>query len=380
MPIYEEKNKKNGKVRYYIRTYITDLQGNCKQVTRRNINWVGREGKILAQQEELKLKLLQSGNIEKDITVEKATNIFLQHIKPTIKLRTFKKKEDDFRLHIIPYFGKRKVSSLTTNDITCWKNKMMNLTYKKGKTTNSYSWSFRQHLYIVFNEFMDFCAKNYGINNVVSTVGGFKRCSNDYKEKEFLTEEEFLRAIDTEDNIIYKQLLTVMFYTGLRLGELGALKPQHIDLDRNIIFVKDNLWQKAPDEELKIGKPKTRHSDRIVIILDEIIPIFTKLISERSEEEFVFGKARYIPETNIRRHLNNCVARAGINKHITPHCLRHSFITMCAFKNIPVDIVSKMVGHGSITTTYNIYTHVNEERLLTFKEYFNQTRPKQDQF
>ena len=380
MPVYEEKTKINGKTRYYIRTYITDLQGNCKQVTRRNKNWIGKDGKILAQQEEIKLKLTQNNAIKKDITFKEGVLEFLEYTKPLIKLRTYKKKEDNFRLHIIPYFAKRKISSLTPNDIIIWKNKLTTLTYTKGSITQKYSLAFKKSLYITFCEFMNYCVKNYNINqNVVSIVGNFKKGAGDVKEKEILTEEEFKHAISTETDNIYKDLLTVMFYTGLRIGELGALKKEHIDMEKNVIYIKTTLWQRAPKGENKISSPKTENSIRYVPILKEIKPIFERILKNKVEDEFVFGKERYIPDSNIRRHLHNCIAKAGINKHITPHCLRHSFITMCAEENVPVDITSKIVGHKSISTTYDIYTHVRNKRIMEFESYFNQTRSKQDQ-
>lgn len=87
--------------------------------------------------------------------------------------------------------------------------------------------------------------------------------------------------------------------------------------------------------------------------------------------DYFFGNFRYIAESTIRRRLKIMLKRANINKEITPHLFRHSFITMCAYRGVPVDIVSKIVGHKNITTTYNIYTHVENKRIFSVTNYFS---------
>ena len=50
MPVYEEKEKVDGKTRYFIRTYVEDINGKKKQITKHNKNWIGRNGKLEAQE------------------------------------------------------------------------------------------------------------------------------------------------------------------------------------------------------------------------------------------------------------------------------------------------------------------------------------------
>lgn len=387
MPIYTEmiKDKKTGKMvpklvdgqkQHFIRTYVTDENGNSKQVTRHNKEWLGRDGYNLAHQEEIRLKTIS--NVKNyNLSMEELIIEYLNFIKPTIKLRSFKKKEDNFRLHILPYFKKRKVNSLTVKDIVKWKNIMNTSTYLKGGKEHNYSFAYKQDIYVDLKMMIQYCVDVYGLpKNVVMIAKGFTQREEEKKEKEILLEEEFLKALEYETKEDYRDIFLFFFYSGLRIGELCGLKVKSIDIENMYINLKTTLWQSSPDEDNKETKPKTHSSIRKVPILPQLIPVIKKRIEinnimGKKKNDYFFGNFRYIAESTIRRRLKIMLKKANINKEITPHLFRHSFITMCAYRGVPVDIVSKIVGHKNITTTYNIYTHVENKRIFSVTNYFS---------
>ena len=383
IPIYEYPEKVNGQTRYYIRPYIKDEFGNIRQITKRlddngNI-WLGREGYVKAIEEITRLqKDIQSVN--KDITVKQAIEEYLNYIKPTIKTRSFVKKEDNFRLHVLPYFANRKIFKITRKEAKDWQIMMCNKTYIKGKKEHLYSETFLNDIYVDFSAVFQYCIDFYRLKeNVIQFLGPFKLNDRRPKEKEILNENEIQKVINAESQKKYQEFFSILFYTGLRRGEICGLKIKNINLDENLIVIKSSLWQRAKKEEDKETTTKTKSSERVVPILEEIrIVLEEKVKNATNSNEFVFGGDRYFSESTIRRRLNNCIIKSGINKHITPHCLRHSFITMCAKRKVRVDIVSKIVGHKHISTTYDIYTHVEQCEVKLFNDLFHNktnTRP-----
>ena len=117
MPVYEEKDKGDGKVRYFIRTYVEDIYGRKTQITKRNKNWIGRNGKIEAQQEELRLKN-EKLNYIKDVNLKELIDKFLEYKKPMIKFSSFEKIKSDIKYYIIPYLPiTKKIDKITTRDV-----------------------------------------------------------------------------------------------------------------------------------------------------------------------------------------------------------------------------------------------------------------------
>lgn len=191
------------------------------------------------------------------------------------------------------------------------------------------------------------------------------------KDIEILTVDEQKAYIDAlwheSSGILY---LTTLF-TGMRLGEVIALKWDNVDLVNGVITVcesyrkvrkynEDGTFYNTTDKK----KPKTEKGIRNIPI-----PKFLnselkkhKLASPKTDENLVFCSKNGTPRqvANIRRsHLNIC-KRANI-REITFHALRHTFATRMIENQVDVKTVSELLGHSSIEITLNTYVHSTDE-------------------
>lgn len=217
--------------------------------------------------------------------------------------------------------------------------------------------------------------------------------------REALTVEEtkvmidFLKRKDEWQNV-YLPLVAIGLSTGMRIGELSGLTWKDIDFKNNVIDVNHtlNYRDKGTGHEFFITTPKTKNSVRQIPMTKEVRELFLmqreyqKEMKIRSDIEidgyrnFVFTTKLGNPFTHegIVRTLDTIVKRANemeemraeeeerepvvVPRH-TPHVWRHTFCTRLVEKQIPYEDLKFIMGHSSIKTTIDIYTHITQQSL-----------------
>lgn len=156
--------------------------------------------------------------------------------------------------------------------------------------------------------------------------------------------------------------------TGMRIGEICALKWADIDLSVGIISVRRTIERIYTIEngvrhtELVIGPPKTPHSIREIPITGELATLLQPLKESASGKDYVLtGNERPTEPRTYRNHYDQLLKRLGI-PHIKFHGLRHSFATRCIESECDYKTVSAILGHSDIRTTLNLYVHPNMEQ------------------
>lgn len=162
------------------------------------------------------------------------------------------------------------------------------------------------------------------------------------KEKRVLTPEE--RAL-LESLAVDRPWLAILYYTGMRNGEMRALTWSDIDLKGRSISIN-----KALDSRGKMTGGKTANALRKVPISDQLAAILQRFAGMPN----VLVTGDIWSSTKLSRRFE----KLGLPEDITPHCLRHNFITMCWEAGVDVVITSKIVGHSSPMITLGIYTHL----------------------
>jgi len=147
--------------------------------------------------------------------------------------------------------------------------------------------------------------------------------------------------------------------TGMRAGELCGLRVCDVDPFKKLVSVRQAVWRG------KVQSPKTENAIRNIPIPVEIVDALRAHISGRTAG-FVFTTKNSTPWNSdllLKRHLRGKLK--VVDGHL--HMFRHTFATRQLHAGVSVSVVSKLLGHGSISTTLNIYAHVLAEHMEQFE-------------
>ena len=178
------------------------------------------------------------------------------------------------------------------------------------------------------------------------------------KLPECLTEDEVAKMLAVPTKKRDKVLLRVLYSTGIRISELVSLNKEDVDFNAGTIRISG-------------GKGK---KDRIVVIDDDTLKELNEYLKSRNDDLnalFVSNYKKRISTKSVWRIVKNAAKKAGINKKVTPHILRHSFATHMLNHGADIRVIQELLGHSSLATT-EVYTHVSISRL---KEVYKKAHP-----
>lgn len=188
------------------------------------------------------------------------------------------------------------------------------------------------------------------------------------KKLEILSINDQKRLINyLKDNINFKNLgIFICLSTGLRIGEICALKWKDIDIDKKIFIVGKTIQRiydyDQMNTEIIISEPKTINSYREIPLTSELYRIIKSFKKFLNKEYYVISNdINPIEPRTYRNYFNKILKKLDIPV-IKFHGIRHSFATRCIESNCDYKTVSVILGHSSITTTMNLYVHPNIEQ------------------
>ena len=180
-----------------------------------------------------------------------------------------------------------------------------------------------------------------------------KRPRRDRKLPNVLSHDEVQKILEAHNNIKHKAILTLIYSSGLRVGEAAIMKPGDIDYNRKTIFIKDAKGRK----------------DRYTILSEKAVEVLREYQSRYKIDKWLFqGQrwGRHITVRSIERIFENACKKAGIEKDVSVHALRHAFATHLLENGTDLRYIQKLLGHKDLRTT-EIYTHVSKGRVLNVK-------------
>lgn len=164
------------------------------------------------------------------------------------------------------------------------------------------------------------------------------------------------------NNINNKNLgILISLYTGIRIGELCALKWKDIDFKKNQLHVNKTIQRiyvkdkEKNESKVIITTPKTKNANRIIPINKEFLEII-KSIRGKDDEYIISGTNMYIEPRTYRKYYEKYLKIVKIN-HINFHSLRHTFATNCISLGVDYKTVSELLGHATVNITLNLYVH-----------------------
>lgn len=259
--------------------------------------------------------------------------------------------------HLIPYFGDMdSLSEKTVQEFVLQKlNAGLNI-----KTVKD--------ILIVLKMVMKFGVKNEWMNHYEWDIK--YPTSEEKKELEVLTVVHHKKIMDyVKQNFMFRNLgIYVSLCTGLRIGEICALKWSDIDTEKGTITVSRTIERiyiidgDVKRTELVINTPKTMNSYREIPMTKELLAMLKPIKKVVNADFYVLTNEEKPTEPRTYRNYYKRLMEKLEIPRLKYHGLRHSFATRCIESNCDYKTVSVLLGHANITTTLNLYVHPNMEQ------------------
>ena len=369
---------------YLVQVYYRTEDGRQARLSKR----VKKYSEVAEARRELEEKVASHSRC--DITFDRLVDEYVGWLYKNRRLTTAKNAEKKLRVHVLPYFKGKKVADLSYPMVNRWKAAIDSMSSRKSG--NEISLVYKRNIYTAFHGLMSYALKAYGIeNNALNRAGNFIDDPNAVPEEfklHYWTPDQFnafskamLDVIDEQkakDSHAFDYMecqgifvfFNVLFYAGLRRGEANALlvKDFH-DGDRPSLRITKSVNMKSKIKgSYLVTPPKNKQSVRNVPIpkhLAELIRIRIDALKMKngdsfSEDFFLCGGKTPLPDTTADNLKNAAEEKAGL-PHIRVHDLRHSYASMLINKGIDIQVISRLMGHGSTDITYKIYSHFYPE-------------------
>lgn len=284
-----------------------------------------------------------------------------------------------------------EISDVQFGSVTAaqFKDFFNNLINPKNASGRAYSYSTTKRVYELLKNMYKISYDNGDIRfNPMSEVKLPKqsKCVKKTKETFSLTPHEIqaLREACLEqanNGLLYKYRYGLVFLLilnlGLRVGEMLALEWSDIDESKGILKINKavqsnvkNRSEKGNKRTFNVTHPKTKNANRLIPLNDEIIFLLNEIKKDNCRRGIITelvccsSTGGYATARNLQRSFDVIVENSGIKKHLWLHLLRHTFGSEMIRNGVDVSVVSKLMGHGDIYTTYTKYIHVIEEETV----------------
>lgn len=281
--------------------------------------------------------------------------------KPGLRPTTQQHYELMIYKHAIPALGKMPLKKLSQSDLQRFFNEMKQQGRLRGTEEKGAELSDRsvRSCYGVCRMALERAVQENLIP--VNPILGCKLPPKKGEEMKTLTQEEMQRFLMQAKSEGFYELFLLELTTGMRRGELLALKWEDLDFTTGALQINKQVC--PVHGKLAVSEPKTKAGNRTIILP----PPMLRLLSEYRKS--VFSKwvfpSRIKPEqpldpTYVRKRLHAILERADC-KHIRFHDLRHTFATMSLEHGMDIKTLSTIIGHASAETTLDIYAHSTDE-------------------
>lgn len=332
------KDEKTGK--WFAKFYYTNWQGIKKQKWKRG---------FATKKEALGFErdFLEKQSANPDMTFQNLYEIYMEDMAARLKQSTLLTKKAVLQTHILPFFGSKPINEIKASDVRRWQAKLMS-------SPNNYSQTYLKKINTELNSIINYAKRFYDLNTnpcgKAGTIGKAKA-----EEMDYWTYDEYIAFREgVKDKSLSYICFEVLYWTGMREGELLALSPADIDLDNKTISI-NRTYQRIEGKDV-FTSPKTRKSKRK-------IPIPDFLCQELSD----YIQSRYMPDADERlfpvtkSYLSHEMIRGCKNtdvKKIRIHDIRHSHASLLINQGCDALMLADRLGHEKVSTTLNTYSHL----------------------
>lgn len=270
-------------------------------------------------------------------------------VLPTLKLSTQHGYRNVLRKHVLPYWRDWRLRDIGRLDVQQW---------VAEKFRQRQGWQTVRNSWVLLSGILE-TAVEYGYLSV-NPARGVKFPQKELKDAPaIIAGADFVKLLAHIEEP-YRTMLSLIAATGLRIGELLALRWRALDLDHGTLAVRESVY------EGQFQLPKTPKARRTIPLGPNAVAALQthrQRMTRTEPTDLVFASRKGTPmrESKILTEvLQPAAVEAGLG-HVTWHQFRHIHASLLNDLKIPVKIAQERLGHASLSTTLNIYTHVVDD-------------------
>jgi integrase len=300
----------------------------------------------------------------KKTSIAEVTGQWMQSIRMKVKESTYARYCHMLQTHILPQLGDMAAEELSNEEVASYLSNL--LTHGRLDGNGGLSGKTVKDLLGLLKELMQFAQRNHIVSNCSMDDIILKQES---KEKEILNESDRIRLVTcmTKASEPIRTGIILCLYTGLRIGELCALRWKEIDLLNRVLYVKYTIQRIQDYSENRKTKtklirtsPKSKSSVRF-IPLPGFLADMLKPLQSTPEAYFLSGdEDRLIEPRNLQMQFKKYLKECEI-RDVSFHCLRHTFSTIGLRSGMDSKTLSELLGHSNVNITLNHYVHSSME-------------------
>lgn len=290
-------------------------------------------------------------------TVNIVASRWLEDIKRYKKHATYVKYDYIYNIHIKPHIGAKRIYDITSDDCL----ELLSVEQQNKSNGESLSISSINSIKNVLTQIIKYGTKNYSFK--INDNKNSKKAIRQTAKVFFKDELEILLSFLLSDMNSYNLGIYICLFTGLRLGEICALRRCDIDFIHKTITINQTVQRIKTDKpgtktELLICTPKTENSHRIIPISDILFAVLNVYMP--NSLYIVNGENAMEPRT-YQYYFKKILNSLSI-EYKNFHALRHTFATNCINCGMDPKCLSELLGHSDVKTTLNKYVHPSLEQ------------------
>ncbi|MHB1940788.1 MAG: tyrosine-type recombinase/integrase [Candidatus Dormibacteria bacterium] len=287
-------------------------------------------------------------------------NVWLPSIRSNLRPRTWTRYEELGRIHLLPLLGATRIGDLSVQKVQALHGRMLGMGVSPSTVHHAHA--------VLHRALAD--AVRWGVvsRNVAGLVPPPRMATHEMQTLSGAQARELCRAAAGSR---FEALYVLAVTTGMRQGELLALRWSGVDLDRGLVQVTGTMTR--TEAGLGIAPPKTARSRRAVALADQAIEALIRHRGRQKQEKALLGEA-WVDEDLVfpnsiggpmqrdhlvKRDFAPLLQRAGLPA-IRFHDLRHTAATLLLGESVHPKVAPEMLGHATVAITLDRYSHVTE--------------------
>ena len=300
-----------------------------------------------------KLKKILNKKGNEEMNFERISAEWLEYKRNNVKESTYYNYMYNIERYLKPFFNQRNI-----DEISNYNDFIQELKEKYAPETIKRIINVLKSILNYYQDEYNVILKTKKITLPKAEKRKVKILSNKEKEK--------LEKYCLEENTLKSLGIIICLNTGLRIGEICALKWKNIDLEEKVIYIEQTIQRVYIKQDKKskiiIDKPKSSYSIRTIPMNKKVYNILKSIQKNYKENDFLLtGDSQKFAEPRNYQHNFQVFLKNSKIKHYKFHSLRHTFATACIEVGMDIKSLSEILGHANTTITLDIYVHSSDK-------------------